>query len=342
VDPLHKGVIVEFNDRKILVAFDEEIEADKLPKNICLVQLCNQVTYDKIQENLERLESGDSHEDSSSLVRVLFEVGTPTNKNDIIFGQMEIDKELSYERGLKMRGENFPINDESHIEFINLRLNDSQKEAVRFCLDANQLALIHGPPGTGKTTTVVELILQSIIKGLKILVVAPSNIAVDNIAEKLIPHRQKLNFDLCRIGHPARIMPVIHEICLDSKVERSSNMKFVKDVKRNIEKVRKELNKTEKRNKEKRNELKLELKQLRDDIKGSYRNTVIDIYSKNQVILATCVGAADYYLKESLKKHGSGTFDIVVIDECAQATESVCWKNNFSWRSSSVTSNHKV
>jgi ATP-dependent RNA/DNA helicase IGHMBP2 len=115
------------------------------------------------------------------------------------------------------------------------------------------------------------------------------------------------------------------EIALDSKVEKSSNTKFVKDIKREIEKKRKELSKTDKFNKEAKRNLKNDLRSLREDIKGSYRNTVIDIYSKSKVILATCVGASDPNLKESLKKYNSGTFDMVVIDECAQATEALCW-----------------
>lgn len=293
---------MEFTEKKIIVAFDREIKADDLPKNICLVQLCNQVTYERIRTGLDALENNDIPEDSLTLVRTLFGIREPTFQNEFVSDEEK---------------QKFSFN------FFNQNLNISQKQAVKFSLEANELALIHGPPGTGKTTTISELILQGVSQGMKILVVAPSNIAVDNIAEKLMPFRKALNIDMCRIGHPARVMESIHEIALDTKVEKSSNTKFVKDIKREIEKKRKELTKSDK--KEERRNLKSELRSLREDIKGSYRTTVIDIFSKCKIILATCVGAADQYLKESLNKYNSGTFDLVVIDECAQATESLCW-----------------
>ena len=68
----------------------------------------------------------------------------------------------------------------------NQGLNDSQREAIYRCLASTDVSMIHGPPGTGKTTTVVELILQSVkLQKTKVLACAPSNIAVDNIIERL-------------------------------------------------------------------------------------------------------------------------------------------------------------
>ena len=64
-------------------------------------------------------------------------------------------------------------------------LNDSQKEAIRFALASREVALIHGPPGTGKTHTLIELILQLLDRGQRLLVCGPSNISVDNIVERL-------------------------------------------------------------------------------------------------------------------------------------------------------------
>jgi Leucine-rich repeat (LRR) protein len=56
IEPIQKGVVVIFNEKKIVVAFENDIEPSTLPKNICLVQLTNQITYDKIKDSLERLE----------------------------------------------------------------------------------------------------------------------------------------------------------------------------------------------------------------------------------------------------------------------------------------------
>jgi len=215
------------------------------------------------------------------------------------------------------------------LKFYNKNLNDSQIDAIEFCLQTNELGLIHGPPGTGKTTTVVELILQAVDLGKKILVVAPSNIAVDNIAEKIIKYKAEIDFELCRIGHPARMLDTILSISLDKKVEETAFMKGQKDLKKKLEKLRKELIGLKKYDNDKKKGIKDEMRVLQGDIKGAYRNSVFEVYGKSKVILATLVGAADYNLNEFMRrKSGNGTdevFDMVIIDECAQGTEASCW-----------------
>ena len=71
------------------------------------------------------------------------------------------------------------------ISFFNLNLDDSQKKAVHLALSQPRLAIIHGPPGTGKSTTIIEVIRQLVCKGLKVLACAPSNVAVDNLVLRL-------------------------------------------------------------------------------------------------------------------------------------------------------------
>ena len=307
--PLYKGIISQFNSKKIVVAFDEEIEEETLPKNICLVQLVNQITYDRIKNGLEKLKQMEFNEKSLNLINVLFEVFEPTFN--------ESNERKNYIKNLN---------------FFNNELNESQKDAVRFALEVNEIGLIHGPPGTGKTTTIVEVILQLVKLGNKILVVAPSNIAVDNIGEKLIQYKSKLsgknsninlNFDLCRIGHPARLLPSVISNCLDTKVENSDNTQFVKKVKREMDKIKRELQKIDYREKEKKFQLKQELKDKREDIKGSYKNTVFDIYRKANIILSTCISSGENYLSMAISKENP--FDYIIIDECAQGTEGLCW-----------------
>ena len=95
-------------------------------------------------------------------------------------------------------------------------LNASQQKAVEFALSAEDLAIIHGPPGTGKTTTVVELIRQAVANGERVLACAPSNTAVDNLLERLVMAGE----DAVRLGHPARVLEVVrstHSRCARRK-----------------------------------------------------------------------------------------------------------------------------
>src|SRR5207302_9074474 len=98
---------------------------------------------------------------------------------------------------------------------LDLSLNASQLEAVRFALSAQDLAIIHGPPGTGKTTTVVELIRQAVRRGDRVLACAPSNLAVDNLLERLVAAGESA----LRLGHPARVLPALRAHTLDLLVE---------------------------------------------------------------------------------------------------------------------------
>ena len=96
-------------------------------------------------------------------------------------------------------------------------LNPSQQAAVRFALTARDLAILHGPPGTGKTTTVVELIRQAVRRGDKVLACAPSNLAVDNLLERLVASGEKV----LRLGHPAACCPSFRStrsICSSSSI----------------------------------------------------------------------------------------------------------------------------
>jgi len=103
------------------------------------------------------------------------------------------------------------------MKYYNKGLNASQELAIERCLASTDVSLIHGPPGTGKTTTVVELILQAVEKQkAKVIACAPSNIAVDNIIERL--HSSNHSLKIVRIGHPARLLETVQKVCLDALV----------------------------------------------------------------------------------------------------------------------------
>ena len=112
-------------------------------------------------------------------------------------------------------------------------LNESQQQAVEFALSANDLAVIHGPPGTGKTTTVVELIRQAIANGERVLACAPSNTAVDNLLERLVTAGEKP----VRLGHPARVLDAVRSRTLDALVERHDAYDVIREMQREAEQL---------------------------------------------------------------------------------------------------------
>ena len=99
------------------------------------------------------------------------------------------------------------------IEFFNQRLDKSQREAVTWCTKQKEVAVIHGPPGTGKSTTLVELVKQAMARGEKVLVCAASNAAVDNMLERV---KKASCTDLVRIGHPANVDKAHAKMTLES------------------------------------------------------------------------------------------------------------------------------
>ncbi len=207
-------------------------------------------------------------------------------------------------------------------EFSNLpecefqtELNESQQSAVRFALAAYDLAIIHGPPGTGKTTTVIELIIQSIARGEKVLACAPSNTAVDNLLERLIDAKQRV----VRIGHPARVTERLRHCSLDGLVETHDHMPVIREMVREAEII---FRKSEKWTRAKqargqRQEMRQEAKRLLADARMLERQAVESILDRANVICATTSFNEDLL--------GDRWFDLAVIDEACQSTEPGCW-----------------
>ena len=177
-----------------------------------------------------------------------------------------------------------------------------------------ELAVVHGPPGTGKTTTIVEYILQEVACGHKVLCCAPSNVAVDNLLEKLTAKLKKV----VRLGHPARMNQALQRHSLDAIVSCSDQTQLVQDVRADIDKTLGKMKKGKGSA-----GLRNEVKELRKELRERERNAIKEILQNAQVVLSTLTSAnaIDGPLRNLPENH----FDVVVIDECSQSLEMACW-----------------
>ena len=162
--------------------------------------------------------------------------------NDITFKRMKQTLELfeegksEYPQEVILGKENAPVEvKEEEIKPFNENLNEYQIEAVKRALGSQPLFLIHGPPGTGKTTTLVEVIEQLVKrKNKKVLATADSNTAVDNLMERLIQRGLKV----VRIGHPARVSKELIEHSLDYQVQHHEDYKKVEEIEKKIAQIK--------------------------------------------------------------------------------------------------------
>ncbi|XP_051580007.1 DNA-binding protein SMUBP-2-like isoform X1 [Myxocyprinus asiaticus] len=285
---LGSGVVTRVTQTSLTVAFDDTQDGINVDRDglYNLMKLANDVTYRRLTTALNSL-NGYSSGPASYLISVLFGYSEPGT--------------LSHQNVL---------------EFSNVGLDNSQKEAVSFAISQKDVAIIHGPPGTGKTTTVVEVILQAVKQEQKVLCCAPSNVAVDNLVERLAKNKVKV----LRLGHPARLLESIQKHSLDAVLAHSDNTNVISDIRKDMDKAFSEMKKA--RDKGQRSNLRREIKELRRELRSREETAISQILKRADVILATNTGASD---DGPLKHLPNDHFDLVVIDECAQALESSCW-----------------
>ena len=246
--------------------------------------------HDRMNQTMSRLQKlGD--QEYTPFMRVLFGQASPT----------PLPSDL-----------NDPLNPLHKLEWNDPGLNDSQKEAIKFALASREVALIHGPPGTGKTHTLIELILQLLKQKLRLLVCGPSNISVDNIVERLASHK----VPMVRLGHPARLLPSVLNHSLDVLTRTSEAAALVQDVRKEMDEKQSSIRKT--RNAKERRQIYTELKELRQEYREREKGCVNNLVTGSKVVLATLHGAGGFHLKGQ-------EFDVVIVDEASQALEAQCW-----------------
>jgi ATP-dependent RNA/DNA helicase IGHMBP2 len=208
--------------------------------------------------------------------------------------------------------------DDEHDYYKNEMLNDSQNAAVNAIIQAKDLALVHGPPGTGKTTTLVSAINEMVKRGEQILVCTPSNAAADHIAVEL----GYKNVNVVRIGNVARVSNDLLKYTVEGLLETHSRQKELAEYKWRALEYRRMASKY-KRNfgyeeRKQRDLLYKEARALSNEARMLEDYMVTDILRMAQVVVTTLVGVESRYLEGK-------NFKTVIIDEAAQALEPASW-----------------
>ena len=203
-------------------------------------------------------------------------------------------------------------------DIIIPQLNLSQNKAVRHVLSVNDIGVIHGPPGTGKTTSLVQAIRLTLQTENQILVCAPTNSAVDLITEKLI----ELGIDVLRMGHPARISDELQKSSIDGKISSSPYYKDIKNLRRNAEEYFRMAGKYKrvfgKEDAQQRTAFYTEAKNCIKEARLLEDFIVDELFKTTQVICCTPVTSTHRGLAKK-------RFDTLFFDEASQALEPMVW-----------------
>ena len=281
-DPLDEGnptgVVLERTASLLAVAFDDELPAWAGSGPVRVDRTGDEVTYRRTREALDQL---DSAEHLRALVLLEAE---PRLEGPVFTGP-----------------------------FLDTELNEPQREAVSLALRAKDLALVHGPPGTGKTRTVIEVVRQAARRGERVLAVAPSNHAVDNLVERLVAVGESPPIKVVRLGHPARTAEALREHTLEALVEKTPSRQLARELWRDAFALRSKLGKRRERGKETDREDRSEMNRLFQDARAQDEVALRHVLDGASVVCATAAGAGSEHLRHR-------RFDLVVLDEASQAT----------------------
>ncbi|MBR2558097.1 MAG: IGHMBP2 family helicase [Methanobrevibacter sp.] len=302
------GTVTEKGGKFIKVAFDKKVPKWALKKKVRLDLYANDVTFRRMEDNLKHL-------------------------------SLKGKNALEYSLNKRDPQKNKPV---PYISYIDESLNESQKRAIENALSCQNFFLIHGPFGTGKTRTLVELISQETRQNHKVLATAESNAAVDNILERLMENK-KLN--LTRLGHPLRVSKHNVTQTLAYKVENHELNEKIKKIHKKIDKLFEKRSVFTKPTPQYRRgygdhdilynaskgkggrgispdkmksmakwiEVSQEIDEAHDEIKRIENKMIKDIINKSDVILSTNSSAA-------LESIANTKFDVAIVDEASQAT----------------------
>jgi len=236
--------------------------------------------------------------------------------------------ELAYLLGVAYGKSMLEVVDQGDITFIDTALDEAQRVAVIHALTTSPIALVHGPPGTGKTRCLIEIIRQCVRRGERVLAVAASNVAVDNLVERLVDRsgdrsgvQGEHSINALRLGHPARVLPEVEPYTLASRLDAHEGAKLAKRWVTEATEMKRRAENQAARNtgtREGRREAFAEARRLVKDARNHLRRIESSLVAQSPVVCATLSGADSGILRDE-------TFDRVVLDEATQALDPLSW-----------------
>lgn len=249
-----EGIVIQKKQKEMIINYcNDNFLKRELPKSCRIDLYVKESTYHRQLKNLENL--------------------TPEGKYALHFA-------LNHKK---------PKNNNKikNINFYDCELNSSQQEAVKKSLNSKHFFLIHGPFGTGKTKTLIEIIRQEALVKEKILVTADSNAAIDNIAERL----KDTDLKIIRIGNDKKINNKIKKYSLSIQTKKHAFYQKIEKNKTNISELYEELNKKNIESQE-INNIKLKIKQKNEENNKLYSHIHKDIIDNHKIILTTNTSAS--------------------------------------------------
>ncbi|MCP4501348.1 MAG: AAA family ATPase [Deltaproteobacteria bacterium] len=287
-EPGPSGVVIVKTHRFMKVVFDEvpdEVDAD----SVSLVRLEDEVTLERMSEAIRKAKAAEK--ETHALLEVV--LGVRPSKPSLSLEHPSLAKE-------KWR-------------FLDDNLNEDQRIAVQKAVFAQDVALIHGPPGTGKTRAVVEVVRQLLLRGQRVLCLCASNAAVDHVAIGVLDKDSGIS--LARAGHPARVNALLEQHTLSGLTDdhslRKLSKKLVEDAFSLLRSVRKRSDRSGDA-RQNRKDAKREAGKLFSDARRLERQAVAEVLRKTQVLFGTLTG----FQRELPTDE---TFDVLVVDEASQA-----------------------